>query len=177
MCLSSADSANIIWTGKPWITPGVIVRTIIVFVAAIVIVWLEFVFDLASVPIPVLSVMPVVLLTAIAFFLIWLFSLFHLLLVRASSTYVLHNDSLEIRTGILTSKSFVVSASGFADLEVVRTVSGRILESGDIIIRTQSETGAERRIQRIRNPLKVADQIRQVMARPIVRIEGSSPPK
>jgi hypothetical protein len=30
---------------------------------------------------------------------------------------------------------------------------------------------------RVKNPLKVADMIREVMARPVVRIEGSPEPK
>jgi Bacterial PH domain len=96
-----------------------------------------------------------------------------LVLLRASNTYVLRNDSLEIRSGILTSKSFVLSPSGFSDLEVIRSVSARIVNSGDIIIRTQSETDSVRRMVRVRNPLAVADQIREVMARPIVRIDRS----
>jgi membrane protein YdbS with pleckstrin-like domain len=167
------------WRGQPWITPGVIVRTVVVIVVAVLVAWLEFFLGVAdlTLDLPIVSIMPVVLWTALVFFLAWVFSLMHLLLLRASNTYILHSDSLEIRSGILTSKSFVVSASGFADLEVVRTVLGRILESGDIIIRTQSETDAERRIQRIREPLKVADQIRKVMAHPIVRLEGGQPPK
>jgi len=177
--MASTDSNAIIWRGKPWITPIVIVRTVVVIVVAVLVAWLELFLGVANLAfdLPIISIMPVVLWTALVFFLAWVFSLMHLLLLRASSTYILHSDSLEIRSGILTSKSFVVSASGFADLEVVRTVLGRILESGDIIIRTQSETDAERRIQRIREPLEVADQIRKVMAHPIVRLEGGQPPK
>jgi uncharacterized membrane protein YdbT with pleckstrin-like domain len=113
--------------------------------------------------------------TAFAFFLIWVFSLVHLLLVRASNTYVLRNDSLEIRTGILTSRSFVVAASGFADMEVTKSIIGRILNSGDIIIRTQAESGSDKIMQTIRNPMKVSGQIREVMSKPIVRIEGQPP--
>jgi uncharacterized membrane protein YdbT with pleckstrin-like domain len=97
----------------------------------------------------------------------------HLVLLRASNTYTLRNDSLEIRSGILTSRSFMISASGFSDLEVIRSISARIINSGDIIIRTQSETDSEKKMVRIRNPLKAADQIREVMAHPIVRIDRS----
>jgi uncharacterized membrane protein YdbT with pleckstrin-like domain len=115
---------------------------------------------------------PLILWTGLAFFLIWIISLTHLLLLRASNTYILRNDSLEIRTGILTSKSFTVASSGFADMEVIRSLSGRILNLGNIVIRTQDESGADKRLQKIRNPLKVADQIREVMAKPMMRIEG-----
>jgi hypothetical protein len=96
----------------------------------------------------------------------------HLLLIRASNTYVLRDDSLEIRFGILTSKSTVISPSGFSDLEVIRSISNRIVNSGDMIIRTQSETESSLKMKMIRNPMKIASQIREVMARPIVRIEG-----
>jgi len=93
----------------------------------------------------------------------------HLLLLRASNTYILRNDSLEVRYGIVSSKSFVVSASGFSDLEVIRSVSGRIIGMGDMIIRTQGERDVK--MVRVHHPLEVADKIRQVMARPIVRVE------
>lgn len=54
----------------------------------------------------------------------------HLLLLRVSLTYILHDDSLEIRSGILSSRAFVVLPSGFSDLEVFRSVVGRIMDSG-----------------------------------------------
>jgi uncharacterized membrane protein YdbT with pleckstrin-like domain len=118
---------------------------------------------------------PLTLWTDLIFFLIWVFSLIHLLVLRASKTYVLRNDSLEIRTGILTSRSFVVAASGFADMEVTKSIVGRILNVGDITIRTQDERGADKIMQTIRNPMKVSDQIREVMSKPLVRIEGQPP--
>jgi hypothetical protein len=71
----------------------------------------------------------------------------------------------------------VVSPSGFSELEVFRSVVGRIVESGDIVIETQSEKDNVVRMVRVKNPLKVADQIREVMARPVVRIEGPAEPK
>jgi hypothetical protein len=49
------------------------------------------------------------------------------------------------------------------------------MDSGDIIIETQSEADNVEKMRRVRHPLRVADQIREVMARPIVRIEGSEP--
>jgi hypothetical protein len=78
--------------------------------------------------------------------------------------------NLEVRTGILATKSFVIVPSGFSDLEVDRTISGRIWDVGDIIIRSQSERVVL--MTRVRRPLKVAERIREIMARPIVRIEG-----
>jgi len=167
---SSSDSHSVLWTGQPWIFPGAIVRTLFLVVIAAVVLWLEFYVGIAYDNIVGVQVM---LWTGLVFFVIWLFSLLHLVLLRASHTYILRNDSLEIRSGILTSTSFVLSPSGFSDFEVIRSVSARIVNSGDIIIRTQSETDSVRKMVRVRNPLAVADQIREVMARPIVRIDRS----
>lgn len=168
---STGNSDSVLWTGKPWITPAAVARTIIVVVVAVAVILFELVLNLQY---SVLN-LPLMLWTAFAFFLIWVFSLVHLLLVWASNTYVLRNDSLEIRTGILTSRAFVVAASGFADMEVTKSIIGRILNSGDIIIRTQDESGADKIMHTIRDPMKVSGQIREVMSRPIVRIDGQPP--
>ena len=168
---SSGNSSPVLWTGKPWITPAIVARTIIVIVVAIAAILIELILKLSYSPLN----LPLTLWTAIAFFLIWVASLVHLLLVWASNTYILRNDSLEIRTGILTSRSFVVAASGFADMEVRKSIIGRILNFGDIIIRTQDESGADKIMQTIRNPMKVSGQIREVMSKPMVRIEGMPP--
>jgi uncharacterized membrane protein YdbT with pleckstrin-like domain len=168
---NSDNSSPVLWTGKPWITPAAVARTIIVIVAAIIVILLEIFFKL---PYAFMN-MSLTLWTGLVFLLVWVFSLVQLLLLRASNTYVLRNDSLEIRTGILTSRSFVVAASGFADMEVTKSIVGRILNVGDITIRTQDERGADKIMQTIRNPMKVSDQIREVMSKPLVRIEGQAP--
>jgi hypothetical protein len=171
----SGDSGLILWTGKPWILPSAVARTVLITVVAVVISWLELSYDIAH-KIPYLqNPIPntqIVLWIDVVIFLVWVLSMAHLLLMRASNTYVLRDDSLEIRFGILTSKSTVISPSGFSDLEVIRSISNRIVNSGDMIIRTQSETESNLKMKMIRNPMKVASQIREVMARPIVRIEG-----
>jgi uncharacterized membrane protein YdbT with pleckstrin-like domain len=167
----SENSSPVLWTGKPWITPAVVARTIIVIGVAIAVILLESIFNLQY----VFMNLPLIVWTGLVFVLIWAFSLVHLLLLRASNTYILRNDSLEIRTGILTSRSFVVAASGFADMEVTKSIVGRILNFGDIIIRTQDESGADKILRTIKNPMKVSGQIREVMSRPIVRIEGQTP--
>jgi hypothetical protein len=66
-------------------------------------------------------------------------------------------------------------------LEVVRGVIGRIIEYGDIIIRTQSERDSVRIMIKVKDPINVSQQIRYVMGRPIVRVEqpsatGTAPP-
>jgi hypothetical protein len=135
-------------------------------VAALV-VWLELTFDAASVTFLGLQV---VLWTALLLFLVWLFSLLNLVLLRASNDYILRNTGLEVKTGILTTKSFVIVPTGFSDLEVDRSVSGRILDYGDITIRSQSERDVK--MVRVRDPMKAAEQIRKILGRPVFRIEG-----
>ena len=147
------------------------VRTVIALVVAVLIIWLELTF---IEQIPFLG-LPMVFWALFFLFLLWLVSLVHLLLLRASNNYVLRNDSLEVRSGILATKSFVIVPSGFSDLEVDRSVSARIVGTGNIIIRSQSESDIV--MVRVRAPLKVADQIRKVMSRPIVRIEGHDSPE
>jgi uncharacterized membrane protein YdbT with pleckstrin-like domain len=172
---NSGDSGSILWTGKPWILPSAVTGTVLIIVVAVVISWLELSYDIAHTipylqnPIPNTQI---VLWIDVVIFLVWVLSMAHLLLIRASNTYVLRDDSLEIRFGILTSKSTVISPSGFSDLEVIRSISNRIVNSGDMIIRTQSETESNLKMKMICSPMKVASQIREVMARPIVRIEG-----
>jgi uncharacterized membrane protein YdbT with pleckstrin-like domain len=168
---SAGNSDKVIWTGKPWILPSVLARTVAIVVFAVVIFWLEFHFGVAT-NTDLLN-LPIMLWMGLVIFLVWIVSIVHLLLLRASNSYILRNDSLEIRVGIFTSKSSMVGASGFSDLEVIRSVSGRLMNLGDIMIRTQGEVNIK--MGRVRDPLKVGDQIRGVMARPIVRIEGQEP--
>ena len=172
---SSGNSGSVLWTGKPWILPSGATRTIVIVVVAFAVSWVGLSYDfthiIPNLQIPI-SQTQIVLWIDLVIFAIWVFSMARLLLVRASNTYILRNDSLEIRFGILTSKSIVISPSGFSDLEVIRSISNRIVNAGDIIVRTQSETESNLKMKMIRNPMKVAAQIREVMARPIVRIEG-----
>lgn len=156
-----------LWKGKPWILPSLLAKSILVMVVASVVSWLEFYFKIADWT-PFLNA-PIMLWTALAVLLIWLVSVTRLLALRASHIYILRNDGLEVRLGIISSKSFVIAPAGFSDLEVIRSISSRILNTGDITVRTQGENDIK--MVRVRNPLKVAEQIREVMARPTVRLE------
>ena len=112
--------------------------------------------------------------TGLLLFLAWLFSLLHLVLLRDSNDYILRNTGLEVRTGILATKWFVIVPTGFSDLEVDRSVSGRILDYGDITIRSQSERDVK--MLRVRDPMKTAEQIRKILGRPVFRLEGQDSP-
>lgn len=159
--------ARTLWRGRPWILPTVLARSVLAITIAIVISLFEISFGLAY-NVTLLSIPPIIW-TFLLIFLAWVFSMVRPLLIRASNLYILRSDGLEIRAGILTSKSFVVAPSGFSDLEVIRSISARIINSGHIIIRTQGDTNIK--MEKVRNPLKVAGQIREVMARPTVRVE------
>jgi uncharacterized membrane protein YdbT with pleckstrin-like domain len=146
------------------VLPAILGRSIAVIAVAVLVFWLEFLFDIAYFSAPI---MPVTMWTALALFIAWIASTIRPLLLRASNSYILMDDGLEVKVGIVTSKSFVVSPAGFSDLEVVRSVSARIVNSGNIVIRTQGDSDV--RMERVRSPLKVAAQIREVMGRPFVR--------
>jgi len=85
----------------------------------------------------------------------------------------LRSGSLEIKTGIASTKNFILSPSGFSDLEVAQSLIGRIVISGDIIIRTQGDQTAT--ITMVKTPNQAASQIRDIMGRPMVRIEEQPP--
>jgi uncharacterized membrane protein YdbT with pleckstrin-like domain len=159
----------VLWTGKPWIFPGLLTRSIVIVLAAFVVSWIELSLNVTSTYLLGLSL---TLWTGLVIFFAWIVSLAHLLSLGVSSTYILRNDSLEVRVGVLSSKSFVIAPAGFSDLEVVRSISARIVNSGNIIIRTQGER--DMRMERVRNALKVADQIRAVMSKTIVRVSAPS---
>jgi membrane protein YdbS with pleckstrin-like domain len=165
---SSKTYPDVVWTGKPWIFPSAIARTLLIVIISVLIFWLEFYFGLAYYGI---AEMPLILWTAFALVLAWILSLSNLLLLKASNTYVLRSDSLEIKTGILSLKQFMIVPAGFSDLEVIQSVLGRTWGYGSIVIHSQSEVDVGRKIVRVRNPSRVAEQIRYVMARPIVRME------
>lgn len=156
-----------LWTGRPWILPNAIARTILIIVLAVVVVWLEFA---VVAPLPAIFGVQIWMLTLLVFLAVWVVSLIPLLLLRSSNRYTLRRGSLEVKTGIASTKNFVLSPSGFSDLEVTQSVIGRMVNYGDITIHTQSERIATMKM--VKDPNSVASQIRDTMGRPIVRIEG-----
>ncbi len=159
--------SDIIWVRRPWITPDAVFRTILIFVVAVIIIWLEFLMGAA-----ITSIFSIALWvwTLIIFLLIWLATLSGLLILRASHRYILRSGSLDVKTGIISLKSFVLSSSGFSDLEVNQSVVGRIVNSGDILVYTQGERNTT--MKKVRHPNKVTGLIRDTMGKPVVRVEG-----
>ena len=147
--------------------PAAIFRTIAFIVVAILFVWLEI---FANVAYTSLVGLPFWLWTLLIFTVIWLISILELLIFRLSHDYLLRQDGLEIRRGIIRLHSFVVTPSGFGDLLVYQSIGGRIFGYGEITVNSQGER--ETKLVLVRAPFETADTIRDIMGKPIVRVEG-----
>ena len=125
---------DVVWYGKPWIVPATIIRTIAVFIFLTIFVWFEI---YSGITYSHLVVLPIFAWTIVAFIVIWLVNLLELLIFRVSHTYVLRQDGLEIRKGIVRLNSFVVTPAGFGDLLVDQSLGARIFGYGDITVNSQ----------------------------------------
>jgi hypothetical protein len=166
LSFKSVVHGEVVWLGKPWVVPAAIIRTVTVIVVAILFVWLEVFSGTAFASFVGL---PVYAWTLVAFVVIWLLSLLDLLIFRASNTYILRRDGLEIRRGIIRLHSFVVTPSGFGDLMVYQPVGGRIFGYGDLTVNSQGER--ETKLALVRSPFTTADTVRDIMGKPVVRVE------
>jgi hypothetical protein len=63
----------------------------------------------------------------------------------------------------------VVTPSGFGDLLVYQSLAGRIFGYGDLTVNSQGER--QTRLSLVRSPFTVADTMRDIMGKPIVRVE------
>jgi membrane protein YdbS with pleckstrin-like domain len=141
--------------------------TITVIIVTIIFVWLEI---FSSIDYTSLIGLPIWLWTVLAFILFWLVGMAELLLFRLSNTYTLRQDGLEIRRGIIRLHSFVVTPAGFGDLLVYQGVGGRLFGYGDITVNSQGER--QTKLMLVHAPFAVADTMRDIMGKPIVRVEG-----
>ena len=158
---------EIVWVGKPWIDPATVIRTVTVFVFAIILLFLEAYFHRFSYN---LVGLPLWAWTILLFVVIWLLSLLNLLLFWASNKYILRQDGLEIRRGIIRLHSFVVTPAGFGDLLVYQSLGGRIFGYGEITVNSQGER--QTKLSLVRAPFDVADTIRDILGKPIVRLDS-----
>ena len=166
--MTQTPNTEIIWQGRPWIAPQLVIRTILIAGIAAVMIWFEFFFAFAMLPMPILGIQ-IVFLTVLFFFAIWIISIFGLLLSRVSNFYILRKEGLEVRTGIITTKVFVITPVGFSDLEVTRTFPQRIVGTGNITLRTESERGVE--LRQIRDPKYVTKKLREILSKPVFKLE------
>lgn len=158
---------TVVWYGKPWIVPAAIIRTVTVIIVAIIFFWLELFSGVAG---DGLFGLPVWLWTFFVFSVIWLISILELLIFWLSNSYILRQDGLEVKRGILRLHSFVVTPSGFGDLLVYQSIGGRIFGYGDLTVNSQGERQTKLRL--VRHPYAVADTMRDIMGKPIVRVEN-----
>jgi uncharacterized membrane protein YdbT with pleckstrin-like domain len=166
MAMSEGSRASdVLWEGSPWVTPGLVGVSLEAGLAAVFLTWLE----LAVINIGSLYVLAV---TYAVIGALWLVGVARLEVLKASNHYALKESSLEIRHGIVGKKTFTLSAAGFSDLEVTKTLAGRILNVGDIVVETDSDRDIG--LTRVRDPMKVASMIGQVMTVPTVRISPES---
>ncbi len=157
-----------IWRGRPWVIPHLAIRTIMMAVFTSIIFALEASAGYLYVPALGVIMMIWTLIVVIMFWVLWISNL---LIVRATNLYILRADSLEIRTGLLTTKNAVIVPTGFSDLEVVRSLSSRVFNIGDITIKTQSERDYTKKMVMVKDPMRVAELIRDVMARQIFKLD------
>jgi len=164
------EASEVLWQGSPWITPALAGLTIEGVAAAIVLSWVEFATGSA---LHRIGPVPLLVVTYGLVLLLWIAGAFRLALVRASSRYLLRGSSLEIRHGILSRRIFTVSAAGFSDLEVFKSLWGRILNTGTIVIETDSDR--DLKLIMVHDPINVSTKIREVMTVPIVRVASENP--
>jgi membrane protein YdbS with pleckstrin-like domain len=154
-----------IWRGRPWVLPYVAVRTIVIVVFAAVVITLEtYLYGLTIGSTLMIG-------TIIVLLVLWILWIANLLVVRSTNLYILRADSLEIKTGILTTKNSVILPTGFSDLEIIRTVTSRIFNTGNINIKTQSEKDYTKKLVMVKDPMRIAGLIRDVMARQIFKLD------
>jgi hypothetical protein len=155
----------VVWTDKPWIVPSAVIRTATVVIAALIFLMIEYYVGVAFL---LIAEAPIYIWTLLTFILIWILSLLDLLFFWVAHLYILRQDGLEIRRGILRLSSFVVTPVGFGDLMVRQSIGGRIFGYGNLTVNSQGER--QTRLQLVRSPFRVAELIREVMAKPTVRL-------
>ena len=155
----SGIDPEIIWSSKPWIIPSFLEETVMALIVFILSIFVELIFGVAYISILGTSF---IMLTGLCLLSIWLINALHLILLRASTQFVLRRNGFEMTTGIFKKKSFLVSSSSSPDLVVMQSIIGKMLGSGDIFIRIWGEGGGEMRMSRVRNPFVLAEDIRKI---------------
>ncbi|MDG7009012.1 MAG: PH domain-containing protein [Nitrososphaerota archaeon] len=159
------EDKDVIWSGRPWIGPSIVARTVEVLVVGIIVFGGMSVLGALS-----LSLLGVPLYVMIAGVLAaaWLVSVADLLVMRASNRYVIRQNSVEVDQGIVGKRSLVVSPSAFSELEVEQGIVGRMLNYGSLEVRSQG--GQQLNLRRIRDPKGVSTKVRGVMTVPTVKV-------
>ena len=163
--ISSDKEQEVLWRGRPWVTPSIAIRGVVAVIVAALLTWLEYSYGYAGFQV---IFIPLIYVTNLLIAALWLISALRHLLLRRSNKYTLRKGSLEVEIGIASTRTFVVSATGFSDLEVITGVMDRILNVGSIIVR--SDAGRQVVLKKVRNPTMISSMVRDVMTSPIVRV-------
>jgi len=158
---SQSSNPDVIWEGSPWVTPGLVALTAEALLLAAALSYFELVFNVA------LLILGATLLLVT---LLWLAGAARLEYQALSTRYALRRSSLDVERGILRKRLFTISAVGFSDLEMSRGILGRILNTGDIVIETDSHRDIP--LLKVRDPVQVSTMIRETMTVPLVRVES-----
>jgi hypothetical protein len=164
---SPVGEGVIVWTDKPWIVPSAIIRTATAVVIAIIILMTEYYTGVALV---LIAELPIYVWTLLVFVFVWALCLLDLLFFWMSNTYILRRNGLETRRGIVRLHSFCVTPGGFGDLAVYQSVGGRIFGYGNLTVNSQG--ARETKLMLVKMPFAVADTIREIMGKPLVRVGG-----
>ena len=162
---SPSSDADVIWEGGPWVAPGLAVLTAEAVSLAVALSYVEVVW----IGVHTTAVTGTLFVVS----LLWLVGAAMLEMLAWSNHYTLRRSSLEVQQGMVEKRVFTVSAAGFSDLEVTRSIRGRIVNTGDIVVETDSHRDIA--LFRVRDPMMVSRLIRQVMTAPLVRVDGQSP--
>lgn len=158
---STSSEPDVIWEASPWVTPQFVALTAGAILLAVALSYVELAW---------LGVDPSILGVTFLFVgMLWLVGAVKIELVAWSNRYSLRSSSLELEHGIVWKETTTVSAAGFSDLTLTRSLLGRILNTGDIVIETDSRRDLA--LLRVRDPTRVSTLIRQVMTVPLVRLE------
>jgi len=141
--------------------PKAIVRTVIIVIAAMLVMVLEMHLNVA---ITVIFGAPLYLWTLLAITLIWLVGMSQLLFFYVARNYILRKDGIEVRRGIIRLHSFTVTPSGFGDLLLYQGLGGRIFGYGDLTVTSQG--GRITKLPYVRSPYRAAKIIRDIMSKP-----------
>ncbi len=163
--LGMGQEADVIWSGRPWIGPALIVRTAGAVVGGFLMLAVLSALGITGFP---LLMVPLYVWVVGFIAVAWLASVVGLVVMRASFRYILRQSSMEVDQGIARKRFLVVSPSAFSELELDQGIVGRLLNYGSLEVRSQG--GQQLNLMLIRDPKGVSAKIRGAMTIPTVRI-------
>lgn len=165
--MSSDKHNSVVWAGKPWIAPEAIVRSIFVLVIGCLVLWFEISYNFLFLQFVSFTLFD---LTLLFFVCVWLASLAQLVVFWASNTYVLWEDKLEVKQGIMKLRLLTVTPKVFVDLTLNQTIGGWLFGYGDLMVNCQGMP--QTRLGFLRSPFLTANTLRHVMGKPFVKMES-----